>query len=661
PIIEGFPMGCKNHLRLPFQPAWGHRAYLTRVTLNRLSHPDVEQIVDRITDGKSLPSEVLRQIVEKTDAVPLYVEECTKAILESGLLKEIDGRYEQIGTSVSLTIPSSLQDSLMSRLDRLVSAKGVAQLGATIARQFSYELLQAVSRLDDVTLQRELERLVNAELVYQKGEPTQAIYIFKHALIRDAAYESLLRSTRQGYHRRIAEVLEAQFPETVETQPELLAYHCTESGLHEAAVPYWYQAGQRASERSANLEAICHFNRGLELMSTLAHTPDHAQQELTLCLSLGKVLEAVKGQAAAEVQDVYTRARELCERMEAAPQLFLTLTGLCGSYIARAELQTAWQLGEQLLTLAQRNHDSIYLFCAHQMLGTISLHQGQLASARQHYEQALNLYKCQPPSTVAELGIDSGVMCLAHLSTTLWFLGYSAQAQTRSREALELAQDLAHPFSLAYALCWTSHRHVYWGEIHAAQERAEAVMALATEHHYAALIAWGMLSLGWTVASQGNYQEGIDQIRQGLTMYWGTEAKLYKLYGVSILVEAYGMAGQIEEGLALLSSILEIDITEDRCWEPEAYRLKGELLLQLAVPDVTQAETCFQQALSKAREQQAKSFELRAAMSLARVWQQQEQHQDAYNLLAPVYNWFTEGFETADLIDAKMLLDELRA
>jgi class 3 adenylate cyclase len=311
-----------------FQPAWHHRSYLTEITVNRLSQTQVEQIVTRITDGKIFPGEVLTQVIEKTDGVPLFVEELTKAILESGALKAVDHHYELTGALSTLAIPTTLQDSLMARLDRLVTAKGIAQIGATIGRQFSYVLLQAVSQLDEVLLQHELGRLVEAEIVYQRGVAPQSTYVFKHALIQDAAYASLLKSTRQQYHQHIAQVLEEQFPETTVTQPELLAHHCTEAGLTEKAVHYWQKAGQSAIERSAHVEAIVHLRTGLALLQTFPETPERTQRDVDMLIVLGASLIATKGYAAPEVGETYTRAQQLCQHLEEPQQLFPALRGL---------------------------------------------------------------------------------------------------------------------------------------------------------------------------------------------------------------------------------------------------------------------------------------------------------------------------------------------
>jgi len=373
-LIEQIPttsiltvLTCRPH----FQPSWHHRLYLTEMTLNHLSHTQVEQLVKRMTDGKTLPQEVLTQIIEKTDGVPLFVEEMTKAILELGQLKALDGHYELTGSFSTFAIPATLQDSLMARLDRLMTGKVIAQLGATIGRQFSYALLQAVAQLNDRTLHEELHRLVEAELLYQRGMPPQVTYMFKHALIQDAAYQSLLKSTRQQYHQRIAQVLEAQFPETAETQPELLAHHYTEAGLTEKAVPYWHHAGQSAAKRSAHVEAISHLTKGLELLQTLPETPQCLQCEVDMLIGLGASLIAAKGYAAAEVGETYTRARQLCQALENPHQLFPVLRGLWNYSFLRAELQTAHTLGEQLLTLTLQVRDPSMLCAAHRAVGAV--------------------------------------------------------------------------------------------------------------------------------------------------------------------------------------------------------------------------------------------------------------------------------------------------
>jgi predicted ATPase len=378
---------CRPH----FQPTWHHRSYLTEITVNRLSHTQVEQIVNRMTDGKTFPQEVLQQIIAKTDGVPLFVEEMTKAILESGSLKAVDGHYELTGVFSTLAIPATLQDSLMARLDRLVTAKAVAQYAAVIGRQFAYDLLSTVSQLDEATLQRELGRLVEAEIVYQRGLPPQSTYVFKHALIQDAAYESLLKSTRQHYHQRIAHVLETQFPETAETQPELLAHHCAEAGLNAQAVGYWYKAGQRANERSAFVEAIAHLTTGLAVLAALPNPSEHALEELDIQITLGAVSMLLKGHGTPEVESAYSRARALCQQLGDLPRLLPVLAGLRRYYTNSGDLQTASEIAEQILHIAQATQALDAQLEAHYSLGHTLYCRGSFPTAHTHMMQGITL------------------------------------------------------------------------------------------------------------------------------------------------------------------------------------------------------------------------------------------------------------------------------
>jgi TOMM system kinase/cyclase fusion protein len=644
-----------------FQPTWHHRSYLTEITVNRLSHTQVEQIVNRMTDGKTFPQEVLQQIIAKTDGVPLFVEEMTKALLESGHLKETDGHYALTGSFSTFAIPATLQDSLMARLDRLVTAKAVAQYAAVIGRQFAYDLLWIVSQLDATTLQRELGRLVEAEIVFQRGLPPQATYVFKHALIRDAAYESLLKSTRQQYHQRIAQVLEAQFLETTEGQPELLAHHYTEAGLLVQAVGYWHKAGQRAMERSAHVEAISHLTKGLELLATLPETPERLQSEVDMLIVLGASLIAIKGYAAPEVGETYTRARHLCQSLEDPHQLVLVLWGLWAFYITCAELRTAHALGEQLLILAQQTQDTPMLVAAHTALGTTLFFLGEVAAAHTHLAQGIALYDPQQHRASAFLyREDIGVICHSYAAWTLWCLGYLEQGLARSVEAATLARQLAYPFSLAHAMVLAALFHSFRRDVCLSQECAEAAIVLAMDQGFPHHRAIGSILRGWTLAHQGQAQDGIEQLHQGLRACQVIGIELLRPYYLALFADAHGTVGHQEFELKVLTEALTLmDTTGERVWEPELYRLKGTLLLQQSLDHQAEAETCFQQAIDIARTQQAKSFELRTATSLARLWQQQGKRQEAYDLLAPVYGWFTEGFDTPDLQDAKALLEAL--
>jgi TOMM system kinase/cyclase fusion protein len=649
--------------RPDFSPPWAGRSHLTQVTLTRLPRRQAAELTGRVAQGKTLPGEVVEQVVAKTDGVPLFVEELTKMVLESGLLQEREERYELTGPLPPLAIPATLHDSLMARLDRLATVKSLAQLGATLGREFSYALLQAVSPWDEATLQRGLHQLVEAEFLYQRGLPPQATYVFKHALIQDAAYQSLLKSTRQRHHQHIAQVLEARFPELCDTQPEWLAYHSTEAGLHEQAVRYWQRAGQRAIERSANLEAIEHLTKGLQLLTTLSDTPERLQQEMRIQMALGQAWMAAKGQGVPEVERAYSRARELCRQVGETPEIVPVLLGLWRFYVVRAEYQTARELAEQGLSLAQGVHEPALLLAAHYALGATVYLLGELTSARAHLEQALARYDRQQHHQLAfRYGMDLGVWCLSYVAWHFWLLGYPEQALTRSREAITLAQELAHPHSLASALDYASFVHCYRREGHATQELAEAGMALAREHGFPQFVALGMIMRGWALAMQGQGEEGVAQLHQGLAAFRAAGAEISRSRDLGLLAEASGEVGQTEAGLSVLAEAFAVvDSTGERYWEAELYRLKGELLLARSGEQHAEAETCFQQALDVSHRQEAKSLELRAATSLARLWQRQGKRADARELLAPVYHWFTEGFDTADLQEARALLGELAA
>jgi predicted ATPase len=483
------------------------------------------------------------------------------------------------------------------------------QLGATLGREFPYALLQAVSPWDEDTVQRGLQQLVEAEFLYQQGLPPQATYLFKHALIQDAAYQSLPKSTRQQYHQHIAQVLEARFPDICETQPELLAQHYTEAGVLAEAIPYWQRAGERAMQRSANVEAISHLTKGLEVLKTLPDTPERTQHELTLQLTLAVSLMATQGYSAPEVERAYARARELCGQVGETPQLFPVLHGLWRYYLVRADFQTARQLVEQFLSLAQRTHDSTLLVEPHRALGTTLFWLGELTAARAHLAQAVALYNPQQRRAHTFLyGQDPAVASLSHAALALWCLGYPDQALQTIHEALTRAREPAHPFTLAYALCFAGELHQLRREVQAAQERTETEIALCTEQGFALYLARTTILRGWALAEQGQWEEGIGQMRQGLIAYRGTGEEVTRPYYLALLAEGHGKAGQVEQGLRVLAeALVVVHNTGVSVYEAELYRLTGELLLALPTEKHAEAATCFQQALAVARRQQAKS------------------------------------------------------
>jgi predicted ATPase len=435
-----------------------------------------------------------------------------------------------------------------------------------------------------------------------------------------------------------------------------------EAGLTEQSVTYWYKAGQKAIERSAHVEAIAHLRQGLALLETLPETPECTRREVDMLISLGVSLIATKGWAAPEVGETYTSAQQLCQHLEDPYQLFPVLRGLWSYYLVRAEFQTAYTLGEQLLTLAQQVQDSAMLLGAHRALGATLFYLGAAASAHSHLAQGLALDDPQQHRAQAFLyGEDAGVVCGSHDAHALWYLGYPEQGLRRIDETVTLAQQRAHPYSLCYVLVFGAViLHQFRREGRAAQERAEAAIILVQEQGFPVWMAYGAILHGWALAQQGQAQEGIEQIHQGLTVWRATGAEGNRPYFLALLAEAHGTLREPEAGLTVLTEALTlVDTTGERWYDPELYRLKGVLLLQQSSDNQAEAETCFHHALDIARNQQAKSFELRAATSLARLWQQQGKRQEAHDLLAPVYGWFTEGFDTADLQDAKVLLNEL--
>jgi predicted ATPase len=654
------PMLTVLTFRPVFVPPWPSRSHLTPITLNRLEYPQVEALITHLAAGKALPAEVVTHIVAKTDGVPLFVEELTKMLLESDLLQEDTEHYVLTGSLSAVTIPATLQDSLMARLDRLGAAKDVAQLGAVVGREFTYDVLQALVSLDEATLQARLAQLVEAELLYQRGRPPRARYIFKHALIQDAAYGSLLKSTRQQVHQQIARILESRFPAAMETQPELVAQHYTAAGYTEQAVVYWQRAGEQASERSAHLEAVNHFTTGIALLKTLPETPAHTQHAVTLYIGLGGALQMAKGQAAPEVEHAYTQAYALCQQVGETPELISVIFGLWRFYLVRAQLHTARELGDSLLRLAQQAYAPLAVV-AHYALGSTQFYLGVLPAARQYLGEGIAHYTPdQHRAPVFRMGIDPGVACHTFAAITLWLLGYPDQTLVRIHEALALAHELSHPFSQAYAWCWTAIVSQLRRDVSAMHEQAEAAARLSTEQGFPLWAAMGTSLRGWALAMQGQGEEGLAQVRQGITAYRATGAAVCAPFLCTLLAEVCDHLGQVEDDLqALAEAHALVEQHEERWWEAEVCRLRGVLLLRQPGTPQAEAEAWLQRALDVARRQEAKSLELRAAMSLSRLWQQQSKQAEAHALLAPIYDWFTEGFDTTDLQEARALLQEL--
>jgi class 3 adenylate cyclase/predicted ATPase len=657
--VRSLPVLLIVTFRPEFQPPWTGQPQVTMLALNRLDRRDRTALVEQIAGGKALPGEIIDQIVDRTDGVPLFVEELTRSVLESGLLHEEQDRYVLDGALPPLAIPTSLHDSLMARLDRLASVRLVAQIGAAIGREFSYALLRAVSRLPEEELQAALARLVASELVFQRGTPPDAVYAFKHALVQDAAHGSLLRSARQQLHTQIAEALKAHSPEMLDSQPELFAQHYAEAGLVEKSAAYWGKAGHRSAARSAMTEAAAQFQKALDQLALLPDNPKRQRQELELRSSFGAVLQAVKGFGAPETGHAYARARELWEQLGSPAEFLRVPFGQSLYHLYRGELDLALRLDEGLLRLSRQRNDSTGLVMGHLSSGRTLMFAGRLASSRSYLEAALALYDpISHGSLVPQIESYPQVRSQAFLGIVLFCLGFPDQALAQSSSAIAEARRLAHPPSLAWSLTLGAVLLSLVGENSALDEPAGQLVEVATEQGFPFYRALGTISRGWVTVRNGDVAEGMSLLRSGSAAFRATGAELWLPYHIALRARACEIAGQIEEASALLDEALQIvKRTGERWFAAELYRHEGQLLLQQGHAEA--AEELYRKALSIAREQGAKLWELRAAASLARLRRDQGRRAQARDLLAPVYGWFTEGFDTPDLKEAKALLDEL--
>jgi class 3 adenylate cyclase/predicted ATPase len=631
--------------RPEFQPVWTGQPQVTLLALNRLDRRDRSVLVAQITGGRALPDEVVDQIVDRTDGVPLFIEELTKSVLESGV--------PPVG------IPTTLHDSLMARLDRLRSVRHVAQIGAAIGREFSYALLRVISRLPEDELQAALGRLVASELIFQRGTPPDAVYSFKHALVQDAAHGSLLRGARQRLHAQIAEALETDSPELMDSQPELLAQHYAEAGLVEKSVSYWGKAGHRSAARSAIAEAAAQYQRALEQLALLPDNPERQRQELEFQSSLGAALRFVKGQAAAETGQAYARARELWELLGFPTEYIHIPYGQSRYHGYRGETALALRLDEELLRVSRQLNDSRGLVLSHQSCGTGYLLRGRFPLSRSFLETVPSLYD---PNAHHSLGQQTGshpqVVAQVYLGVVLFCLGFPDQAVLQTNAAIAEARRLASSPTLTSALMAGAVLLSIGGDNRDLDERAEELAAVATDQGFAWLRAIGTIYRGWAKAKNGEVAEGISLLRSGLSAYRASGAELWMPHHIALLATTCDLAGQTEEALTLLDDALQIAGTTGERWlEAELYRHKGELLVRRGQAESAEELLC--KALSIAVEQEARLWELRAGVRLARLRRDQGRCAEARDLLAPIYGWFTEGFDTADLKETKALLDEL--
>jgi tetratricopeptide (TPR) repeat protein len=635
-------------------PPWPQRSHMTPITLNRLERPEVEMMVGHLAGGRPLPGEVVDHIVAKADGVPLYVEELTKAILGSGVIEAHGDAYVLTGALAQLHIPATLQDSLMARLDRAPRLREVAQLGSVLGREFAYDMISALSGIEEEMLQSGLGQLVVDELLYQRGRPPRSRYLFKHALIQDAAYQSLLKRTRQQYHQQAATLLEDRFPEVASTQPELVAHHYTEANCPAPAIAYWLKAGAAAASKSANLEAVDQFRRGLALVEALPDPSERAERELDLHMALGPALSATKSHSHPDIGRTYARVWELCQQLGDDPRGFTALRGLQLHHQGLLEMEKALHFAEEALRVAERLEDAARLVGGHMALGVSLYHQGKLEPALAHFRRGSELF--EPNMQFPDWpGSHPGVQCQFFPALISGMLGYPDRSLDELRAAVTSAETLGHPFTLAQTLCWAALVHIFRHEPSAAADYAGRALRICEEHRIAQHHAYALCADGWALSASGESEKGLAQIEQGLDGYLGAPQHVL----LALQADAQLAIGKPEAALESIAAGLKaVEKMGVAPLEAELHRLRGEALLAGA-GTVSEAETAIEKGIAVARRQNAKSWELRGAMSLARLRRQQGRQQEAATLLAPVYAWFTEGFDTADLKEAKTLLDKL--
>ena len=609
----------------------------------------------------------MAEIVERTDGIPLFVEEMTKAVLEA----ESEGAARRTVAAVpspALAVPASLHASLMARLDRLGPAKEVAQIGAAIGREFSYALLAAVVRKPEAELNSSLERLIEAGLLFRQGVLPHATYLFKHALVQDAAYGTLLREPRRRLHARIAETLESQFTEIAENQPELLARHCTEAGLIEKAAGLWGKAGQRSAERSALVEAVEQLIRALDQIATLPATPALRREQIKFQIALITPLIHLKGHAATETKAAVERARLLIANAEALGEppedpllLFSVLYGFWAANFVAFNGDALRELAAQFLVLAKKQGATVPLMIGHRLMGHSLVPTGSVAEGRAHFDQSMALYdpvKHRPLAT--RFGQDVRVAILSYRAFALWFLGYPEAALADAEYAVRDAREIGQATGLMFALYAVSLTNLICGKHEAAAARANELIALAEEKGALFWKIGGRLLQGLVLASTDKAADAIQMTNSALVEWQVTGTTVLRPVLLSYLARAHAELGKFDDARRCISEAMTaVETTKERWWEAEVNRMAGEIALKSPERDAAKAQAYFERALAVARQQQAKSWELRAAMSMARLWRDQGKPQQARELLAPVYGWFTEGFDTLDLKEAKALLGTL--
>jgi class 3 adenylate cyclase/tetratricopeptide (TPR) repeat protein len=650
--VADWPVLLLAMFRPEFQPPWTGQPHVMMQTLARLDRRDTATMVANVAGTTDLPPAMAEEIAERADGVPLFVEELTKAVLESGA--QAPAALSAV-PHPALSVPATLHASLMARLDRLgPAAKDAAQTGAAIGREFGFGLLASVTDLPEPQLRKALDRLANSGLLFVRGTPPQSSYIFKHALVQDAAYGTLLRSRRQGLHTRIAATLEDRFPEIVRAQPALLAQHCGEAGLADKAVGYWLKAGQRAMDRSAMTEAVAQLRKGLDVLAGLPDDPWRRQQELDLRISLGSALGATQGYSAAEVGKTLVRARALAEQLNRPEYLVPIIYSQRSFHMARGELRLALPLGEQLEQIGEARNDAVARLTGWSAQGQIRFLLGEFLAARALLERCMGL--ADPAHRIGwPVLADPYVYMLAWLALTLAYLGYIDQARARMDEALTEARRIRHAHSLAVALTLATWLDSLTG---APYVHIEESLALATEHRFPFFLGWALVYRGRSLVARGRAQEGLALLNQGLAEWLTTGSVHATPMLFTWRAQAYALLGQPAEAQNCLAEAAQfVETTEERVGEAELHRVWGDLMN--AAGDQCSAEQHYREAIAVAERQSAKLLQLKTSISLARLWRDHGKRAEARDLLRPIYNWFTEGFDAPDLKDAKALLAEL--
>jgi len=659
--IERQPVLLVITFRPEFAPRWTGRPHVTLLTLNRLGRADGAALIGHLTGGRPLPANVFAQILSKTEGVPLFIEEVTKAVLESEILQDAGTGYKLTGPLPVVAVPATLHDSLMARLDRLAPVKAVAQIASVIGREFSYELLSAIAKMEMADLTVALDELVRAELVFHQGAPSEATYAFKHALVRDAAYQSLLKTARAELHARIAEALKGRFPGTAEAQPELVAHHYSEAGAIRPAISYWLRAGERAAGRSAHIEATAHLRRGLALLHGLTDA-ERERYELDLQAALGISLMATQGFAAREAGDAFTRAQQLAEQSGELSRLGGIFQGLCSYHIVRGDIPATRELAERALVTAQSRGDLVLLATSEQMLGGTFCMEGAFEAARSHFDQGIQASdQLAGDAPMPEVGADVGVFLRSWASHALWHLGRAAQAARLSSEAISHARTTANSFSLALALDYAAILHQFCRATRTVEELASEAIGICSDRQFAYYLAWATILRGWARSIGANDQEGLVELRSGLDAIEITGGRLRRSYYLSLFADALGHFGEVAQALEVLADAITLSDASGEHWrDSDLYRLKGQFLLHLPSDHSGEAEACFRQSLAIARRQHAKALELTAGMELARLWHARGKSDVAYELLGPICDSFSEGLNVPNFMEARALLADLR-